>query len=54
MMGETFIDEGRLHLRIEPRNHGGPWVVETTSLARALAAAGRPLDPNRPLETSDQ
>jgi hypothetical protein len=43
MLGETIIDEGQLHLRIEPRRDGRPWMIETTSLARGLAEAARQL-----------
>lgn len=43
MMGETIIEEGQLHLRIEPRRDGRPWLIETTSLARGLAEAARQL-----------
>ena len=38
-MGVTVLHEGRLHLRIDPRADGAPWLVDTTSLARALAEA---------------
>ena len=37
LMGVTVLHEGRLHLRIEPRRDGAPWLAETTSLARSLA-----------------
>ena len=37
--GLTVVHEGRLHLRIDPRADGLPWLAETTSLARALAEA---------------
>jgi hypothetical protein len=39
MMGVTVLHDGRLHLRIESRTDGSPWLVDTTSLARALAEA---------------
>ena len=39
MMGVTVLHEGRLHLRIEPRADGSPWLVDVASLARALADA---------------
>ncbi len=39
LMGVTVIHDGRLHLRIDPRADGLPWLLETTSLARALAEA---------------
>ena len=37
MMG--VVHEGRLHLRIDPRADGAPWLADTTSLARSLAEA---------------
>ena len=43
MMGMTIIDEGRLCLRINARRDGRPWVVDTTSLAHALADASSQL-----------
>jgi hypothetical protein len=42
-MGLTVLHEGRLHLRIEARADGSPWLVDTTSLARALAEANQRL-----------
>ena len=33
------LQEQRLHLRIDPRPDGSPWLAEVTSLARALAEA---------------
>jgi hypothetical protein len=39
LMGVTVLHEGRLHLRIDARADGSPWLVDTTSLARALAEA---------------
>ena len=39
LMAVTVLHDGRLHLRIDPRRDGGPWLVETTSLALALEAA---------------
>ena len=39
MMGVTVLHEGRLHLRIDARTDGSSWLVDTTSLARALAEA---------------
>ena len=38
-LGFTVIHEGRLHLRIDPRPDGLPWLADTASLARALAGA---------------
>jgi hypothetical protein len=39
MMGFTVLHEGRLHLRIDPRPDGGPWLADVASLARSLAEA---------------
>ena len=39
LMGVTVLHEGRLHLRIDPRADGSPWLADITSLARALADA---------------
>ena len=39
MMGVTVLHEGRLHLRIDPRTDGSPWLADVESLARALAEA---------------
>jgi hypothetical protein len=39
MMGFTVLHEGRLHLRIDPRSDGAPWLADATSLANALADA---------------
>ena len=38
-MGVTVLHEGRLHLRIDPRPAGGPWLADTASHAHALAEA---------------
>jgi hypothetical protein len=43
LMGFTVLHEGRLHLRIDPRADGLPWLADTVSLARALADAGQRL-----------
>ena len=43
MLGMTIIDEGRLQLRIDARVDGRPWLIDTTSLARALAEASSQL-----------
>ena len=43
MMGFTVLHDGRLHLRIDPRDDGSPWLVDTTSLAAALAEANERL-----------
>jgi hypothetical protein len=39
LMAVTVLHEGRLHLRIDPRPDGGPWLAEATSLAHALGEA---------------
>jgi hypothetical protein len=39
LMGVTVLHEGRLHLRIDPRADGSPWLADVASLARALAEA---------------
>ena len=39
LMGVTVLHEGRLHLRIDPRPDGSPWLADMVSLARALAEA---------------
>ena len=39
MIGVTVVHEGRLHLRIDPRTDGLPWLADATSLADALSEA---------------
>jgi hypothetical protein len=39
MIGVTVLHEGRLHLRIDPRPNGSPWLADVVSLAHALADA---------------
>jgi hypothetical protein len=39
LMGVTVLHEGRLHLRIDPRPDGSPWLADVESLARALVEA---------------
>ena len=39
MMAVTVLHEGRLHLRIDPRVDGSPWLADVASLASALAEA---------------
>ena len=39
LLGFTVLHQGRLHLRIDPRGDGLPWLADTASLARALADA---------------
>jgi hypothetical protein len=38
-IGVTVVHEGRLHLRIDPRADGSPWLAEVASMARSLAEA---------------
>ena len=38
-MGVTVLHEGRLHLRIDPRTDGMPWLADTAGLAHALVEA---------------
>ena len=39
LMAVTVLHEGRLHVRIDPRPDGSPWLADVVSLARALADA---------------
>jgi hypothetical protein len=39
LMGVTVLHEGRLHLRIDPRADGSPWLADVVSPARSLAEA---------------
>ena len=39
LMAVTVLHEGRLHLRIDPRDDGAPWLADVVSLARSLAEA---------------
>jgi len=39
LIGFTLLHEGRLHLRIDPRPDGTPWLADVVSLASALAEA---------------
>jgi hypothetical protein len=39
LIGVTVLYEGRLHLRIDPRPDGTPWLADVASLARALVEA---------------
>jgi hypothetical protein len=39
LMGTTVLHDGRLHVRIDARADGSPRLVDTTTLARALAEA---------------
>jgi hypothetical protein len=39
LMAITVLHEGRLHLRIDPRSDGSPWLADAASLARSLSEA---------------
>ena len=39
MLGVTVLHEGRLHLRIDPRPDGRPWLADAASLATSLSEA---------------
>jgi hypothetical protein len=39
LMAVTLLHDGRLHVRIDPRPDGSPWLADVVSLARALADA---------------
>jgi hypothetical protein len=41
LMAVTVLHEGRLHLRVDPRTDGEPWLIDTTSLALALEDAAQ-------------
>jgi hypothetical protein len=43
LIGITVLHEGRLHLRIEPRADGLPWLADVADLAHALAEANERL-----------
>jgi len=43
LIGVTVLHEGRLHLRIDPRADGSPWLTDVVSLERALVEAGHRL-----------
>jgi hypothetical protein len=44
LMAVTLLYDGRLHLRIDPRRDGEPWLIDTTSLGLALEDAWRQID----------
>lgn len=35
-VGITVLHEGRVHLRIDPRRDGEPWLIDALSLATSL------------------
>lgn len=39
LLGTTVLHQGRLHLRIDPRADGMPWLADVVSLGRALGEA---------------
>jgi hypothetical protein len=41
LMAVTVLYEGTLHLRVDPRPDGEPWLIDTTSLAAALEDAAQ-------------
>ena len=41
LMAITVLYDGQLHLRIDPRRDGEPWLIETTSLGLALESAAQ-------------
>ena len=41
MLGVTVLHEGRLHLRVDPRHDGEPWMLDTESLHLALEDAAQ-------------
>ena len=43
LIGITVLHEGRLHLRIEPRADGLPWLADVASLGHALVEANERL-----------
>ena len=43
LMAVTVLHQGRLHLRIDSRADGSPWLADVASLGRALTEAGQRL-----------
>ena len=41
LMGITMLSEAGLQLRIDPRPDGRPWLIDVTSLTRAIDEANR-------------
>jgi hypothetical protein len=39
LMAVTVLHEGRVHLRIDPRADGSPWLADAASLHSSLAEA---------------
>lgn len=44
LMAVTVLHEGRVHLRIDPRIDGAPWLVDAASLASSLVDAKERLE----------
>ncbi len=44
LVAVTTIHDGQLHLRIDPRRDGAPWLLHVTSLARGLGEATRKIE----------
>jgi len=44
LIGMTVLHQGRLHLRIDPRADGTPWLADVVSLAHALGEAKQRLE----------
>jgi hypothetical protein len=44
LLAVTFLYDSRLHVRIEPRGDGKPWLIDATSLALALDEAASQLE----------
>jgi hypothetical protein len=41
LMGITMLSQDGLHLRIDPRDDGQPWLIDAASLAQGLDEANR-------------
>jgi hypothetical protein len=46
LLAVTVLHHGRLHLKIEPRADGQPWLIDATSLVLALGEAARQIAAN--------
>jgi len=42
-MAVTVLHEGRMHLRLDPRRDGEPWLIDAESLTAALEDAAQQL-----------
>jgi hypothetical protein len=43
LMAVTVLHEGRMHLRVDARRDGEPWLIDAESLAAALGDAAQQL-----------